>query len=197
MRSKPLPGMTRSSSAPSAGRACPTISRCGALIPIRRVRQYVNLRPVRMLLGVNLALAGAARATSAAEGSCAGTSEGEYSQIGSRTLEGFRAGAVVQETVFTGAASTASDLRLPAGAAPPWASPRPRSRTASSTPCPIGTTLRGDQGRYPQVRTDHTMTSHGAFHPAPGLVRRRRRLQPRRYPVRAGWRRQIAHGVAP
>ena len=77
------------------------ISLWGLLIPIRRhMRQYVNLRPVRLLKGVTSPLAG----RSAADIDfivVRENNEGEYSEIGGRLFAGTEAEMVVQESVFT------------------------------------------------------------------------------------------------
>ncbi len=77
------------------------VSLWGLLIPIRRhMRQYVNLRPVRLLAGVESPLRGRTAAdidfVVVRE-----NNEGEYSEIGGRLYEGTDAEMVVQESVFT------------------------------------------------------------------------------------------------
>ncbi len=77
------------------------VSLWGLLIPVRRAfRQYVNLRPVRLLRGVASPLAGRA----------AGeidlvivreNNEGEYSEIGGRLYGGTAEELAVQQSVFT------------------------------------------------------------------------------------------------
>ena len=71
------------------------------LIPIRRVfEQYVNLRPVRLLRGVESPLAG----RSAADIDFVvvrENNEGEYSDVGGRLFAGTDNEMVVQESVFT------------------------------------------------------------------------------------------------
>jgi tartrate dehydrogenase/decarboxylase/D-malate dehydrogenase len=77
------------------------VSLWGLLIPIRRrLDQYVNLRPVRMLNGM----------TSPLRDRCPAhidmvivreNTEGEYSEIGGRLHKGTEAETVLQETVFT------------------------------------------------------------------------------------------------
>ena len=71
------------------------------LIPIRRVfEQYVNLRPVRLLRGVESPLAGRTAAdidfVVVRE-----NNEGEYSDVGGRLFPGSEHEMVVQESVFT------------------------------------------------------------------------------------------------
>ena len=77
------------------------VSLWGLLIPIRReFRQYVNLRPVRLLPGVSCPLAGRSPAdidfVVVRE-----NNEGEYSEIGGRLYAGTEAEMAVQESVFT------------------------------------------------------------------------------------------------
>ena len=77
------------------------ISLWGLLIPIRRqMRQYVNVRPVKLLPGVESPLAnrkpGEIDFVVVRE-----NNEGEYSEIGGRLYEGTELEMVVQETVFT------------------------------------------------------------------------------------------------
>jgi tartrate dehydrogenase/decarboxylase / D-malate dehydrogenase len=75
------------------------ISLWGLLIPIRRrFRQYVNLRPVVLLEGVESPLRqpGVIDFAIVRE-----NNEGEYSQIGGRLYQGTDEEMVVQETVFT------------------------------------------------------------------------------------------------
>jgi len=77
------------------------ISLWGLLIPIRReMHQYVNIRPVKLLAGIESPLAGrhpkdidfiVVRENN----------EGEYSQIGGRLYSGTDQEVVVQETIFT------------------------------------------------------------------------------------------------
>ena len=77
------------------------ISLWGLLIPIRRnMRQYINLRPVRMLKGMVSPLRDR---TPKDIDFCIvrENNEGEYSEIGGRLYTGTDAEMVVQETVFT------------------------------------------------------------------------------------------------
>ena len=77
------------------------VSLWGLLIPIRReMRQYINLRPVRLLKGIESPLRN--------RGSddidfyvVRENNEGEYSEIGGRLYAGTEAEMVVQENVFT------------------------------------------------------------------------------------------------
>jgi len=77
------------------------VSLWGLLIPIRRTfRQYVNLRPVRLLRGVRSPLAD----RSPAEIDMVivrENNEGEYSEIGGRLYKGTDDELVVQQAVFT------------------------------------------------------------------------------------------------
>jgi tartrate dehydrogenase/decarboxylase/D-malate dehydrogenase len=77
------------------------VSLWGLLIPIRRgFRQYVNLRPVRLLRGVTSPLAGRGPADIdmliVRE-----NNEGEYSEIGGRLYRGTPEEVAVQEAMFT------------------------------------------------------------------------------------------------
>lgn len=77
------------------------ISLWGLLIPIRRqMRQYVNVRPVKLLPGVESPLAnrkpGEIDFVVVRE-----NNEGEYSEIGGRLYEGTELEMAIQETVFT------------------------------------------------------------------------------------------------
>jgi tartrate dehydrogenase/decarboxylase/D-malate dehydrogenase len=77
------------------------VSLWGLLIPIRRqMKQYINLRPVRMLKGMVSPLQGRGPADIdfivVRE-----NNEGEYSEIGGRIYSGTDAEMVVQETIFT------------------------------------------------------------------------------------------------
>jgi len=77
------------------------VSLWGLLIPLRRAfRQYVNLRPIRLLPGVSTPLAGRGPAdidfVIVRE-----NNEGEYSEMGGRIYAGTEQEAAVQESVFT------------------------------------------------------------------------------------------------
>ena len=77
------------------------VSLWGLLIPIRRVfNQYVNLRPVRLLQGVETPLKhfkpGQIDLLVVRE-----NSEGEYSEVGGRIFQGTDREAAIQETIFT------------------------------------------------------------------------------------------------
>jgi tartrate dehydrogenase/decarboxylase/D-malate dehydrogenase len=77
------------------------VSLWGLLIPIRRTfRQYVNLRPVRLLEGVRSPLAGRTRddidMVIVRE-----NNEGEYSEIGGRLYRGTPEELAIQQAIFT------------------------------------------------------------------------------------------------
>ncbi|WP_295148443.1 isocitrate/isopropylmalate family dehydrogenase, partial [Saccharopolyspora sp.] len=76
------------------------VSLWGLLIPIRRrFRQYVNLRPIKVLEGVPSPVA---KATSDVDFVVVRENvEGEYSEIGGRLNRGFPEEMAVQEAVFT------------------------------------------------------------------------------------------------
>ena len=77
------------------------VSLWGLLIPLRRTfRQYVNLRPIKLLAGVASPLAGR---TPGDIDFCIvrENNEGEYSEMGGRIYAGTEQEAVVQESVFT------------------------------------------------------------------------------------------------
>ena len=77
------------------------VSLWGLLIPLRRTfRQYVNLRPIKLLEGVASPLAG--RAPGDIDFCIVReNNEGEYSEMGGRIYAGTEQEAVVQESVFT------------------------------------------------------------------------------------------------
>ena len=77
------------------------ISLWGLLIPIRRqMKQYVNVRPVRLLPGIKSPLADR-KSEEIDFVVVRENNEGEYSQIGGRLYENTDLEMVVQETVFT------------------------------------------------------------------------------------------------
>ncbi len=77
------------------------VSLWGLLIPIRRrFEQYVNLRPVRLLPGIETPLAGRS-AEDIDYWVVRENNEGEYSEIGGRLYAGTDAEMVIQENVFT------------------------------------------------------------------------------------------------
>ncbi len=77
------------------------VSLWGLLIPLRRAfRQYINLRPIKLLKGVTSPLAG----RSAGEIDFVivrENNEGEYSEMGGRIYAGTDQETVIQESVFT------------------------------------------------------------------------------------------------
>lgn len=77
------------------------VSLWNLLIPIRReFRQYVNLRPVRLMPGIESPLAG--RAVGDIDyWVVRENNEGEYSEIGGRVYEGTDQELVVQQNIFT------------------------------------------------------------------------------------------------
>ncbi len=77
------------------------VSLWGLLIPIRRgFRQYVNLRPVRLLPGIDSALAGR-RPGDIDLCVVRENTEGEYSEIGGRLFRGSEREMAIQESIFT------------------------------------------------------------------------------------------------
>ena len=77
------------------------VSLWGLLIPIRRqMKQYVNVRPVRLLPGIKSPLVDR-KPEEIDFVVVRENNEGEYSQIGGRLYEGTDLEMVVQETVFT------------------------------------------------------------------------------------------------
>ena len=77
------------------------VSLWGLLIPIRRLmRQYANVRPVRLLSGIRSPLAG--RTPAEIDFVIVRENvEGEYSQIGGRMYEGTELEMALQESIFT------------------------------------------------------------------------------------------------
>ncbi len=148
------------------------ISLWGLLIPIRReFRQYVNLRPVRLMPGVRSPLAGVAPGDIdyyvVRE-----NNEGEYSEIGGRLYAGSDDEIVVQENVFT---RRGVDRVL--AYAFKLAMTRPRRRVTSATKSngiihsmPFwDERFAAMRARYPQVETDQfhvdILTAHFVQHP--------------------------------
>jgi len=148
------------------------VSLWGLLIPIRRqMQQYVNVRPVRLLPGIQSPLAG--RTPEDIDFVVVReNNEGEYSQIGGRMYEGTELEMVVQETVFTRKGVDrimryAFDL----------AQNRPRKHLSSATKSNgiIHTMPFWDErfkaiaGEYPDVKTDQfhidILTAHFVQHP--------------------------------
>ena len=167
------------------------ISLWGSLILFRReFDQYVNLRPVRLMPGVRSPLAdrkpGDIDFWVVRE-----NTEGEYSSVGGRMFQGTerefaRAGDGHDPDRRRPGAEVR--LRARAEARRRSTSPRPPSRTASRSRCRIGTSAsKAMAKRYPDVALGPVPHRHPdrAFRAAPGLVRRRRRLEPvRRHPLR-------------
>ncbi len=148
------------------------VSLWGLLIPIRReMRQYINLRPVRLMPGIRSPL----RDRGAADIDfwvVRENNEGEYSQIGGRLYEGTDAEMVVQETVFT---RTGVDRVL--RYAFELARSRPKKHLTSATKSNgiVYTMPYWDErfaamaARYPDVATDQyhvdILTAHFVLHP--------------------------------
>ena len=77
------------------------VSLWGLLIPLRReLRQYVNLRPVRLLKGIQSPLAGR-RPEDIDFVVVRENVEGEYSKVGGRIYEGTEDEVCIQENIFT------------------------------------------------------------------------------------------------
>ncbi|MGH6891220.1 MAG: tartrate dehydrogenase [Dongiaceae bacterium] len=77
------------------------ISLWGLLIPLRRAfRQYANVRPIRLIKGVNSPLAGR-KAGDIDLVIVRENNEGEYSEMGGRIYRGTEEECVIQESVFT------------------------------------------------------------------------------------------------
>src|SRR3989441_11387363 len=77
------------------------VSLWGLLIPIRRAfKQYVNLRPIRLLEGIKSPLSGR-RAGEIDFCIVRENNEGEYSEVGGRLYEGTDDEMAIQQTVFT------------------------------------------------------------------------------------------------
>ena len=77
------------------------VSLWGLLIPIRReMRQYINLRPVRLLKGISTPLRGR-RPEEIDFIVVRENNEGEYSEVGGRLYAGTELEMAVQESVFT------------------------------------------------------------------------------------------------
>lgn len=148
------------------------VSLWGLLIPIRRAfRQYVNLRPVRLLKGITSPLAGRSPADIdfyiVRE-----NNEGEYSEIGGRLYQGTAMEMAVQETVFT---RTGVDQVM--RYAFELARSRPKKHLTSATKSNgiIHTMPFWDERfavvkrDYPEVRTDQfhidILTAHFVQHP--------------------------------
>ncbi len=148
------------------------VSLWGLLIPIRReFRQYINLRPVRLMPGVCSPLADK-RAGDIDYYVVRENNEGEYSEIGGRLYKGTDDELVVQETIFTRRGidrvlSYAFDLAMR----------RPKKHVTSCTKSngimysmPFwDERFAAMKSRYPEVRTDQyhvdILTAHFVQHP--------------------------------
>ena len=148
------------------------ISLWGLLIPIRRrFQQYVNLRPVRLMPGIDSPLAGR-KPGDIDFWIVRENSEGEYSSIGGRLNEGSDAELVVQESIFT-RRGVDRILRY----AYELAKSRPKKHLTSATKSNgIAITMpywdervRAMAQHYPDVKTDQyhidILTAHFVQHP--------------------------------
>ena len=148
------------------------VSLWGLLIPIRRTfRQYVNLRPVRLMPGIESPLAN--RKTGDIDfWIVRENNEGEYSSIGGRLNEGTDDELVVQESVFT-RRGVDRILRF----SYELARSRPKKHLTSATKS-NGITItmpywdervRAMASSYPDVKTDQyhidILTAHFVQHP--------------------------------
>jgi tartrate dehydrogenase/decarboxylase/D-malate dehydrogenase len=148
------------------------ISLWGLLIPIRRqFRQYINLRPVRLMPGIASPLAGR-RPGDIDFWIVRENNEGEYSAIGGRFNEGTDDEIVVQETIFSRRGVDRA-LRF----AYELANSRPKRHLTSATKSNgIAITMpywdervRAMAAAYPDVRTDQyhidILAAHFVAHP--------------------------------
>ncbi len=148
------------------------ISLWGLLIPIRRrFQQYVNLRPVRLMPGIDSPLAGR-KPGDIDFWIVRENSEGEYSSIGGRLNDGTDAEVVVQESIFT-RRGVDRILRY----AYELAKSRPKKHLTSATKSNgIAITMpywdervRAMAQHYPDVKTDQyhidILTAHFVQHP--------------------------------
>jgi tartrate dehydrogenase/decarboxylase/D-malate dehydrogenase len=148
------------------------VSLWGLLIPIRRhMRQYINLRPVRLLKGVRSPLAGRTAADIdfivVRE-----NNEGEYSEIGGRLYAGTADEMAVQETIFT---RRGVDRVLRYAFELARARPRRHLTSATKSNGIIHTMPYWDERframarEFPEVRTDQfhidILTAHFVLHP--------------------------------
>jgi tartrate dehydrogenase/decarboxylase/D-malate dehydrogenase len=148
------------------------VSLWGLLIPIRRqFRQYVNLRPVRLMPGIASPLAG--RSPGEIDyWIVRENTEGEYSAVGGRFNEGTADEVVIQETIFT-RRGVDRVLRF----AYELARSRPKRHLTSATKS-NGITItmpywdervKAMAERYPDVRTDQfhidILSAHFVAHP--------------------------------
>jgi tartrate dehydrogenase/decarboxylase / D-malate dehydrogenase len=148
------------------------VSLWGLLIPIRRqFRQYVNLRPVRLMPGIASPLAG--RKTGEIDfWIVRENNEGEYSSVGGRFNEGTDDELVIQESIFS-RRGVDRILRF----AYELAQSRPRKHLTSATKSNgIAITMpywdervKAMAARYPEVKTDQyhidILTAHFVQHP--------------------------------
>ena len=166
------------------------ISLWGLLIPIRRgFDQYANVRPVRLFEGVSCPLAG--RKPGEIDFYVVReNTEGEYSSIGGRMLEGTDREFVVQEAVFT-RIGTDRIMKY----AFEMATKRKRKHVTSATKSNgIIFSMPYWDERFAAMAKNYPWRDHrrlpyrhpdGALRAQPALVRRRRRQQSvRRYPLR-------------
>ena len=148
------------------------VSLWGLLLPIRRrMQQYVNVRPVRLLPGIASPLANRT-AQDIDFIVVRENNEGEYSEIGGRLYSGTDSEMVVQETVFT-RKGVDRILRYAFG----LAQSRPHKHLTSATKSNgiIHTMpywderFRAVSNEYPDVRTDQfhidILTAHFVQHP--------------------------------
>jgi tartrate dehydrogenase/decarboxylase / D-malate dehydrogenase len=148
------------------------VSLWGLLIPIRRrFRQYVNLRPVRLMPGIASPLAGR-KPGDIDFWIVRENNEGEYSSIGGRLNEGTDDEMVVQESVFT-RRGVDRILRF----SYELAKSRPKKHLTSATKS-NGITItmpywdervKAMSAKYPDVKTDQfhidILTAHFVQHP--------------------------------
>jgi tartrate dehydrogenase/decarboxylase/D-malate dehydrogenase len=148
------------------------VSLWGLLIPIRRqFKQYVNLRPVRLMPGIASPLAG--RKTGEIDfWIVRENNEGEYSSVGGRFNEGTDDELVIQESIFS-RRGVDRILRF----AFELAKTRPRKHLTSATKSNgIAITMpywdervKAMAARYPEVTTDQyhidILTAHFVQHP--------------------------------
>lgn len=148
------------------------VSLWGLLIPIRRAfRQYINLRPVRLMPGVRSPLAGV-KPGDIDYYVVRENNEGEYSEIGGRIYQGSADELVVQENIFT-RRGTDRALRY----AFDLAMSRPARHVTSATKSngimhsmPFWDERFAEIGKgYPEVRTDQfhvdILAAHFVQHP--------------------------------
>jgi tartrate dehydrogenase/decarboxylase/D-malate dehydrogenase len=148
------------------------VSLWGLLIPIRRrFEQYVNLRPVRLLPGIESPLKGRG-AADIDFWVVRENNEGEYSEIGGRLHAGTDAEMVLQESIFT---RVGVDRILRYAFELARTRPEPHVTSATKSNGIIHTMPYWDErfaamgARYPDVRTDQyhidILTAHFVQHP--------------------------------